>query len=193
MKIVQIQIRRRSALESPLTVRNLEVSLGIDENKLWANAIFWIKKSRLKNDANLFYIISFSFSKFAFYSRLFNGTRRLIINWLICFYWLNGCLIKSNYAIICLCLVLWQFVGQQANSKSQISNDTWLAYKNKIPVMNQFNSCWVFSPSCAFLSKLYNSWTFAPTHHKTNKIACAPSEDSDNPGYLIRVFVVHMK
>ena len=31
---------------------------------------------------------------------------------------------------------------------------------------------------------------------KTNKVACAPSEDSDQPGHphsLIRVFAVHMK
>ena len=34
-----------------------------------------------------------------------------------------------------------------------------------------------------------------PPHNKTNKIACAPSEDSDQPGHppsLIRVFAVHM-
>ena len=38
--------------------------------------------------------------------------------------------------------------------------------------------------------------TFEPPHDKTNKMACAPSEDSDHPGHppsLIRVFVVHMK
>ena len=35
-----------------------------------------------------------------------------------------------------------------------------------------------------------------PLHDKTNKMACAPSEDSDQPGHLpslIRVFAVHMK
>ena len=35
-----------------------------------------------------------------------------------------------------------------------------------------------------------------PPHHKTNKMACAPSEDSDQPGHppsLIRVFPVRMK
>ena len=35
-----------------------------------------------------------------------------------------------------------------------------------------------------------------PLHDKTNKMTCAPSEDSDQPGYLpslIRVFTVHMK
>ena len=42
--------------------------------------------------------------------------------------------------------------------------------------------------SKATLSKL-----FEPAHDKTNKMACAPSEDSDQPGYpprLIRVFAV---
>ena len=34
---------------------------------------------------------------------------------------------------------------------------------------------------------------FEPPHDKTNKVACAPSEDSDQPGHppsLIRVFAV---
>ena len=37
---------------------------------------------------------------------------------------------------------------------------------------------------------------FEPPHDKTNKMACTPSEDSDQPGHqpsLIRVFAVHMK
>ena len=37
---------------------------------------------------------------------------------------------------------------------------------------------------------------FEPPGDKTNKVACAPSEDSDQPGHLsslIRVFAVHMK
>ena len=37
--------------------------------------------------------------------------------------------------------------------------------------------------------------TFKPPHDKTNKMACALSEDSDQPGYppcLIRVFAVRM-
>ena len=35
-----------------------------------------------------------------------------------------------------------------------------------------------------------------PPHDKTNKMACAPREDSDQPGHLpsvIRDFTVHMK
>ena len=37
---------------------------------------------------------------------------------------------------------------------------------------------------------------FEPPHDKTNQMACAPSEDSDQPGHppsLIRVFAVHLK
>ena len=36
--------------------------------------------------------------------------------------------------------------------------------------------------------------TFEPPHDKTNKMICAPSKDSDQPGHLpslIRVFAVH--
>ena len=36
---------------------------------------------------------------------------------------------------------------------------------------------------------------FEPPHDKTNKMACAPSEDSDQPGHppsLIRIFAVRM-
>ena len=37
---------------------------------------------------------------------------------------------------------------------------------------------------------------YEPPHDITNKLACAPSEDSDQPGHppsLIRVFTVRMK
>ena len=37
---------------------------------------------------------------------------------------------------------------------------------------------------------------FEPPHDKTNKMACAPNEDSDQPGHpprLISVFTDHMK
>ena len=38
------------------------------------------------------------------------------------------------------------------------------------------------------------SLTYEPPHDKTSKMACVPSEDSDQPGHLpslIRVFAVH--
>ena len=38
--------------------------------------------------------------------------------------------------------------------------------------------------------------SYEPPRDKTNKMTCAPSEDSDQPGHppsLIRVFAVHMK
>ena len=42
--------------------------------------IFLIKSQDLKYDANIFYIILFSFRQTCFLSKLFNGTRILIIN-----------------------------------------------------------------------------------------------------------------
>ena len=42
-------------------------------------------------------------------------------------------------------------------------------------------------------STLVVSPTYEPQHYKTNKMTCAPSEDSDQPGHqssLIRVFAV---
>ena len=44
------------------------------------------------------------------------------------------------------------------------------------------------------VGNLHYDSRFEPPHDKTNKIACAPSEDSDQPGHppsLIRVFAVH--
>ena len=46
------------------------------------------------------------------------------------------------------------------------------------------------------LSLKNKTTTFEPTHDKTNKMACVPSKDSDQPGHLpslIRVFAVRMK
>ena len=43
---------------------------------------------------------------------------------------------------------------------------------------------------------LFDTNKIEPPHDKTNKMACAPSEDSDQPGHppsLIRVFAVRMK
>ena len=41
-----------------------------------------------------------------------------------------------------------------------------------------------------------HAYSYEPPRDKTHKMACAPSEDSDQPGHppsLIRVFAVHMK
>ena len=46
-----------------------------------------------------------------------------------------------------------------------------------------------------FMSSTF-TLTYESCHDKTNKMACVPSEDSDQPGHppsLIRVFTVHMK
>ena len=49
---------------------------------------------------------------------------------------------------------------------------------------------------CLSMSILSIVTVYEPRHDKTNKVACAPSEDSDQPGHppsLIRVFAVRMK
>ena len=58
---------------------------------------------------------------------------------------------------------------------------------------------WTHSNYLTFLQdKLQNCLLikFEPQHDKTNKMTCAPSEDSDQPGHspgLIRVFTVRLK
>ena len=50
-----------------------------------------------------------------------------------------------------------------------------------------------FALFCKFYAKIS---TFEPPHDKTSKMACAPSEDSDQPGHppsLTRVFAVRLK
>ena len=68
--------------------------------------------------------------------------------------------------------------------------------------------CWAHVPSCKFCCVSRHNFSDSkhyiirlirlhePAHDKTNTMACAPSEDSDQPGYrpsLIRVFTVRMK
>ena len=53
-----------------------------------------------------------------------------------------------------------------------------------------------FAADCQVVKKSLFKTVYEPRHDKTNKMACAPSEDSDQPGHLpslIRVFAVHMK
>ena len=49
---------------------------------------------------------------------------------------------------------------------------------------------------CYFTSLASKKSTYEPPHDKTNKMACAPSEDSEQPGHppsLIRIFAVRIK
>ena len=50
-------------------------------------------------------------------------------------------------------------------------------------------------PDMLYLASVESKqFVFELPHDKTNKMACAPSEDSDQPGHLpslIRVFAVH--
>ena len=57
------------------------------------------------------------------------------------------------------------------------------------------NSCFTFSGGTMTYCRPQLP-TNKPPHDKTNKMACAPSEDSDQPGHppsLIRVFAVRLK
>ena len=62
-------------------------------------------------------------------------------------------------------------------------------------------TCWkipedTFSHDVAQMIISCHNDKIEPPRDKTNKMACAPSEDSDQPGYppsLIRVFAVRMK
>ena len=57
-------------------------------------------------------------------------------------------------------------------------------------------AAFICSISSSFFLDSWNRRAFEPPHDKTNKMVCAPSKDSDQPGHLpslIRVFPVHMK
>ena len=50
-------------------------------------------------------------------------------------------------------------------------------------------------PHFTTVTDSYSLLLFEPPHDKTNKMACAPSEDSDQPGHppsLLRVFTVRI-
>ena len=56
--------------------------------------------------------------------------------------------------------------------------------------------CVAYITFILYVLKHKNYESFEPPHDKTNKVACAPIEDSDQPGHppsLIRVFAVPMK
>ena len=69
--------------------------------------------------------------------------------------------------------------------------------------MNWSGYTWLHVKLTRILQKLRTRWiqwyvhlTYEPQHNKTNNMACAPSEDSDQPGHppsLIKVFAVSME
>ena len=92
--------------------------------------------------------------------------------------------------------IRWHWVSGPWNLKQRC----WLKFHNAFTIMFIvifetiialfcFNACYSIS-----VHVIKNK--FEPARDKTNKAACAPSEDSDQPGHppsLIRVFAVHMK
>ena len=58
-----------------------------------------------------------------------------------------------NYMSLCVSVVA--VLGTKSKLEKLKSNDSWLAYKNKIPVINQFNLCWLFSPSGSYRKRKF--------------------------------------
>ena len=59
-----------------------------------------------------------------------------------------------------------------------------------------FNCAYAPAQYSQDLSVAFPRSIYEPPHDKTNKMACAPSKDSDQPGHLhslISVFNIHMK
>ena len=111
------------------------------------------------------------------------------------------------------------------NNVSSFSVEEWLKYLDRILILclnslNRHCELWFIGPKYAsfaisddfLLLAIYSTFeyqnavdilmyilwpaiTYEPPHDKTNKMACAPSEDSDQPGHppsLIRVLAVRM-
>ena len=67
-----------------------------------------------------------------------------------------------------------------------------------LPLSHRAPLMWLIRAQLSFSSPaiIQTIPRFEPHRDKTNKMACAPSEDSDQPGHppsLIRVFAVHLK
>ena len=72
---------------------------------------------------------------------------------------------------------------------SSLNRSTLLPFHGHILDTSHCSSFMIITAVCLDI------W-FEPTHDKTNKVACAPNEVSDQPGHppsLIRVFAVRMK
>ena len=67
--------------------------------------------------------------------------------------------------------------------------------QNDMCAQRRFRSAWVSAQSDQSLHCALNSQIHEPPHVKTNKMACTPSEHSDQPGHtpsLIRVYAVRI-
>ena len=79
------------------------------------------------------------------------------------------------YNIVALTISTFIFTGEELNKRSRFRSDP------RVSIMPMFCICTVCRNK------------YEPPHDKTNKMACASSEDSDQPGHppsLIRVIAV---
>ena len=73
-----------------------------------------------------------------------------------------------------------------------------MGWTSGFPEIRETRCADVFEMTCRYLVTplCRNKYTNEPPHDKTNKMVCAPSKDSDQPGHLpglIRVFAVRVK
>ena len=95
------------------------------------------------------------------------------------------------------------FLSQNFSSLSVFGLKTSTFCINSTSMLQRYSTC-----TRTYMKRLFNAYLtvscfkicretwFEPPHDKTNKMACVPSEDSDQPGHppsLIRVFAVCMK
>ena len=72
----------------------------------------------------------------------------------------------------------------------------FLAYINDLQDSSRSSNARLFTDDSLIYLKVNEPVKKEPPHDKTNKVACAPSEDSDQSGHppsLIRVFAIRMK
>ena len=89
--------------------------------------------------------------------------------------------------------------GRMANSVDLIRlflSLIWVCTVCLIPFVRKLGSLWIITINKKDVQFSASKHAYGPPHNKTNKMACAPSKDSDQHGHLpslIRVFAVGMK
>ena len=89
----------------------------------------------------------------------------------------------------------WLDKNKNKNTSIFVRHMTVCTSHDRLWVLSLWANGKELSKQCLVLVASF-SFTSEPPHDKTNKMACAPSENSDQPGHppsLIRVFGVRMK
>ena len=92
-----------------------------------------------------------------------------------------------NYAIYAACHIFITILICEFSWKSKLSLATEC-------LLHSYMSYMLFFASFCYwdcYSSIYAAWKNEPPHDKTNKLACAPSEDSDQPGHPPSLISLH--